>query len=34
MEGVSLKSHRYDVKILQLREFRGIKEHRIVMFLI
>ena len=34
MEGVSVSSHRDDVRILQLRQFRAIEVHRIVMFLI
>ena len=34
MEGVSVTSHRDDVKMLPIRWFRGIKMHRIVMFLI
>ena len=34
MDGVSVTSHRDDVNILQLRYFKGIKVHRIVMFLV
>ena len=34
MVGVSVTSHRDDVKILKLQQFRGIKVNRIDLFLV